>query len=63
MAAAARVLLERGPFWTEWLLLKLVRALYTQRLRGLLELLPEDVAAEIVGGQGDGGEVETFSAN
>jgi hypothetical protein len=49
MAAAAHVLLEREPVWTEGLLLKLVQALYEHRLHGLLELLPEDMVAEIVG--------------
>jgi hypothetical protein len=55
------MLLERDPVWTEKLLLKLVTVLYSHRLRGLLELLPEDMA-EILGEQRDD-EVTSFSAN
>lgn len=60
---AAHVLLEGQPIWTEALLLKLVQALCGRRLQRLLELLPEDVTAEILARQEDGGEAETFSAN
>jgi len=62
MVAAARVLLEREPVWTENPLLTLMQALYDRRLQGLLELLPEDMVAEIPGEQGDGGW-RAFSSN
>jgi len=35
MVEAADVLLDHRPVWTERLLLRLVRALYSHRLRGL----------------------------
>jgi hypothetical protein len=63
MITAAHILLEGQPIWTEALLLKLVQALCGRRLQRLLELLPEDVAAEILARQDDGGEVGSFSSN
>ena len=63
MIAAAHVLLEREPFWTEALLLKLVKVLYTHRLKGLLELLPEDMVAEILAEQDENGALVPFSSN
>ena len=45
---AADLLLDRRPVWTEWLLLRLARALYSHRLRGLVAVLPADVTAEIL---------------
>ena len=63
MITAAHVLLEGQPIWTEALLLKLVQALCGRRLQRLLELLPEDVAAEILARQDNDEEVGTFSAN
>ncbi len=43
---AADALLDKDPVWTERLLLRLVRALYTHRLRGLVAVLPAEVTAE-----------------
>ena len=40
MIEAADVLLDHRPAWTERLLLQLVRAVYTRRLRGLVAALP-----------------------
>jgi hypothetical protein len=48
MVEAADVLLDHRPVWTEWLLLRLVRALYSHRLRGLVAVLPSDLTAEIL---------------
>ena len=45
---ACDILLERNPVWTEQLLLRLVRALYTHRLRGLVAILPPKLTAEIL---------------
>jgi hypothetical protein len=45
---AADVLLDHRPGWTERLLLRLVRALYTRRLRGLVAVLPSDITGEIL---------------
>ena len=45
---AADVLLDRQPVWTERLLLRLVRALYSHRLRGLVAVLPADIMGEIL---------------
>ena len=42
------ILLERNSVWTEQLLLRLVRALYTHRLRGLVAVLPPELTAEIL---------------
>ena len=44
---AADVLLDQRPVWTEPLLLRLVRALYSHRLRGLVAVLPANPTAEI----------------
>jgi hypothetical protein len=63
MITAAHVLLEGRSIWTEALLLKLVQALCGRRLQRLLELLPEDMAAEIQARQDDSGEEGTFSSN
>jgi hypothetical protein len=43
---AADVLLDRRPVWTERLLLQLVRALWTHRLRGLVAESPSEMTAE-----------------
>jgi hypothetical protein len=45
---AADALLGYRPAWTEALLLRLVRALYRRRLRGLVAALPGEVSAEIL---------------
>ena len=45
---AADVLLARNPAWTERLLLRLVRRLYTHRLRGLVAKLPSEITSEIL---------------
>ena len=42
------ILLEKNPVWTEQLLLRLVRAFYTRRLRGLVAILPPELTAEIL---------------
>ena len=42
------ILLERNPVWTEQLLLRQVRALYTHRLRGLVAIWPPELTAEIL---------------
>ena len=42
------VLLDRQPVWTEHVLLRLTRALYSHRLRGLVAALPSDMTAEIL---------------
>ena len=44
----AYVLLSHNPAWTERVLLRLVRALYTRRLRGLVAALPSDITGEIL---------------
>lgn len=66
MVAATHVLLEREPFWTEALLLRLVRWLYTRRLQNLIALLPEDMVVEILAEHNEPeilGDVTPFSAN
>jgi hypothetical protein len=45
---ACDILLEQNPVWTEQLLLRQVRALYTHRLRGLVAILPPDLTTEIL---------------
>ena len=45
---AADALLDRRPVWTERLLLRLVRALYSHRLRDLAAVLPSDLTSEIL---------------
>ena len=48
LVEAADLLLDRQPVWTERLLLRLVRALYSHRLRGLVAVLPADLMGEIL---------------
>lgn len=45
---AADILLPYEPAWTERFLLRLVRRLYTHRLREMVATLPADVTAEIL---------------
>ena len=45
---AADLLLDRNPVWTERALLRLVRALYSHRLCGLVAVLPSDIMGEIL---------------
>jgi hypothetical protein len=45
---AADVLLGRHPAWTERLLLRMVRTLYSHRLRELVAVLPSDFTADIL---------------
>ena len=64
LVASVHVLLERDVVWTERLLLKLVKALYTHRLHRLLELLPDDMVAEILAEQEDSDVIVVpFSSN
>lgn len=63
MIASAHILLEREPFWTECLLLRLVRTLYTHRLRRLLNLLPDDMVTEILAGYEDSEAFIPFSSS
>ena len=42
----ADALLERKPFWTEKLLLRIVRALYSHRLREVVATLPPNLTDE-----------------
>ena len=42
------VLLDGQPVWAERLLLRLTRALYSHRLRGLVAVLPADIMGEIL---------------
>ena len=61
---AVDVLLSRNPVWTERLLLRLVRALYSHRLRGLVAVLPYDIMAEILAASGRiSGPVRDASVN
>ena len=58
------ILLERNPVWTEQLLLRLVRALYTHRLRGLMAVLPPEMTAEMLAASEKmSGVVTGFSQN
>ena len=58
------MLLEQNPVWTEQLLLRLVRALYTRRLRGLVAILPPELTAEILAAsEKTSGVVTGFSPN
>ena len=58
------VLLERNPVWTEQLLLRQVRALYTHRLRGLVAIWPPELTAEILAASEKmSGVVTGFSRN
>ncbi len=43
------LLSNRPLFWTERLLLRLVRSLYRKRLRDILMLVDDDMADEILG--------------
>jgi hypothetical protein len=54
ITAAAEVLLGRNPAWTERLLLRLVRALYTHRLDRLMAVLPAHLAADILAASDEG---------
>jgi len=61
---AADLLLGRDPAWTERLLLRLVRTLYTHRLRGLVLALPADITSEILAASEQTlGPVRGFSNN
>ena len=58
------VLLKRNPVWTEQLLPRLVRALYTHRLRGLVAVWPHEMTAEILAAsEGMSGVVIGLSRN
>ena len=58
------ILLERNPVWTEQLLLRQVRALYTHRLRGLAAIWPPELTAEILAASEKmSGVVTGFSQN
>ena len=59
MIDAADVLLDHRPAWTERLLLRLVRSLYTHRLRELVAVLPSDLTAS----EKMTGPVQGFSHN
>ena len=48
LVEAANILLAHRPVWTEWLLLRLVRVLYSRRLRRLVAVLLSDLTAEIL---------------
>ena len=45
---ACDILHEKNLVWTEQLLLRQVRALYTHRLRGLVAIWPPELTAEIL---------------
>jgi len=49
LVESADVLLDRNPVWTERALLRLVRALHSHRLRGLVAVLPADITGETGG--------------
>jgi len=64
LVESANALLERKPFWTERLLLRMVRALYSRRLREMVGALPANVTAEILAGSDKmSGVVQGFSHN
>ena len=48
MVETADALLERQPFWTEWLLLRLVRTLYSRRLREVVRVMLSEITNEIL---------------
>ena len=48
MVETADALLERKPFWIEKLLLRIVRALYSHRLRELVATLPSELTDEVM---------------
>ena len=61
---AADVLLDHRPVWTERLLLRMVRALYSHRLREMVGALPADISAEIFAASDKmSGVVQGFSSN
>lgn len=64
MIEAADVLLADRPAWTDRLLLRLVRALYSRRLRELVAVLPTDITGEILAASEKmTGVVRGFSGN
>ena len=61
---ACDILLEKNPVWTEQLLLRQMRALYTHRLRGLVAIWPPELTAEILAASEKmSGVVTGFSQN
>ncbi len=48
LVEASDLLLDRQPVWTERLLLRFVRTLYSHRLRELVGVLPSDIMGEIL---------------
>ena len=48
MVETADALLERKPFWTEKLLLRLVRTFYSHRLREMVTVLPPELTDEVM---------------
>jgi hypothetical protein len=61
---ACDILLEKNPVWTEQLLLRQVRALYTHRLRRLVAIWPPELTAEILAASEKmSGVVTGFSRN
>ena len=48
MVETADALLDRQPVWTEKLLLRLVRTLYSHRLRKMVGILPAELTGEIL---------------
>jgi hypothetical protein len=48
MVETADALLDRKPFWTEKFLLRIVRALYSHRLREMITVLSPEMTAEIL---------------
>jgi hypothetical protein len=63
LVEAADVLLDRQPVWTERLLLRFVRALYSHRLRELVAVLPSDIMGEILAASEKMGLVRGASQN
>jgi len=61
---ACDILLEKNSVWTEQLLLRQVRALYTHRLRRFVAILPPELTAEILAAsEKTSGIVTGFSRN
>jgi hypothetical protein len=48
MVETADALLEREPFWTEKLLLRIVRTFYSHRLREMVAVLPPELTDEVL---------------
>ena len=48
MVETADALLERQPFWTEKLLLRIVRTFYSHRLREVVATLPPKLTDEVM---------------